>query len=160
MTTVPRSSARGPRDETRRSALWIAIGTGVALALALALPAAAADSGRTLRVSVDKAEVVALGGQAAVVLVANPAIADVVLERNNLLFVLGKRPGETRLFVYSAAGKPMLEREIVVVPNGERTVTIVRDTQASQYSCDPRCVTLSGGGSPAPAPAPAPSKAP
>ncbi len=156
LSSIPGSRPRLPRDETRRSVLWIAIGTGVALVLALALPAAA-ESGRTLRVSVDKAEVVALGGQASVVLVANPAIADVVLERNNLLFVLGKRPGETRLFVYSAAGKPMLEREIVVVPNGERTVTIVRDTQASQYSCDPRCVTLSGG---AAAPAPAPTKAP
>lgn len=156
MNTLSRTSARGPRDETRRSALWIAIGTGIAMALALTLPAAA-DSGRTLRVAVDKAEVVALGGQAGVVLVANPAIADVVLEKNNLLFVLGKRPGETRLYVYSSAGKPMLEREIVVVPHGDRTVTIVRDTQASQYSCDPRCVNLSGGSTPA---VPAPAKAP
>lgn len=153
MNTLTRSP-RLPRDETRRSALWIAIGTGVALALALALPAAAAESGRTLRVPVDKAEVVPLGGQAGVVLVANPAIADVVLEKNNLLFVLGKRPGETRLYVYNTAGKAMLERDIVVMPGGERTVTIVRDVRASQYSCDPRCIGLGVEGAAPAAPAP------
>jgi len=53
----------------------------------------------TLRVSVDKAQVVNVNGTAGVVLVANPAIADVVVERDHLLFILGKRPGETRLFI-------------------------------------------------------------
>lgn len=146
----------GSREQTRRSAIWIAIGTGVALVLALALPATAAEPQSPLRVAVDKAEVIPLGGEAGVVLVANPAIADVVLERNNLLFVLGKRPGETRLYVYSNGGRAILQRDVVVVPNGERSVTVVRETRAAQYSCDPRCVRL---GVEASAPAAAP-KAP
>jgi Flp pilus assembly secretin CpaC len=97
---------------------------------------------RTLRVTVDKAEVIKVDGTASVVLVANPQIADVVVERNQLVFVVGRRPGETRLYIYSASGKPLLEREIVVVPQGDRSVTVIRDTQPTSYSCDPRCIAV------------------
>jgi Flp pilus assembly secretin CpaC len=106
------------------------------------LSSAALAQNSALRVTMSKAEVITLNGAASVVMVANPQIADVVLERNNLLFVLGKQPGETRLYVYNGAGKPMLEREIVVVPQGERTVTILRNGQPDDYSCAPRCVSL------------------
>lgn len=102
----------------------------------------AQNDGRTLRVTMSKAEVLTLNGTASVVMVANPQIADVVLERNNLLFILGKQPGETRLYVYNGSGKPMLERDVVVVPQGDRTVTIMRDGQPNEYSCAPRCVSL------------------
>ena len=124
------------------------------IALIGVIGSATAQSDRALRVTVNKAEVVSLGGTASVVLVANPQIADVVLERNNLLFVLGKQPGETRLYVYNGAGKPMLEREIVVVPQADRTVTVVRDGQPNEYSCAPRCVSLERRAA-APAAAPA-----
>jgi Flp pilus assembly secretin CpaC len=116
--------------------------------------------GATLRVTVDKAEVVKVDGTASVVLVANPQIADVVVERNHLVFVVGKRPGETRLYIYSAGGKALLEREIVVVPQGDRAVTVIRDTQATSYSCDPRCLAVSrsaGTGAASSGSAPAPS---
>jgi len=131
----------------------LALLAGVA-ALAGMLGSAEAQSDRALRVTVNKAEVVALNGTAAVVLVANPQIADVVLERNNLLFVLGKQAGETRLYVYNGAGKPMIEREIVVVPQADRTVTVIRNGDADEYSCAPRCVSLERRAA-APAAAPA-----
>src|SRR4051812_46494345 len=98
----------------------------------------------TLRVAVDKAQVVTVNGTAGIVLVANPAIADVVVERNHLVFVVGKRPGETRLYIYSNNGTPLLERDVIVVPQGDRAVTVIRDTRATNYSCDPQCVPVSG----------------
>src|SRR5262245_41619257 len=113
-----------------------------ALALAGLIGTADAQTDRALRVTVNKAEVVSLGGTASVVLVANPQIADVVPERTNLSFVLGKRPGEPRLYVYNGAGRAMLEREIVVVPQADRTVTVIRNGDADEYSCAPRCVSL------------------
>ncbi len=125
------------------------------IALAWGAQAAEPGSGRPLRVTLDKAEALTVGGNAAVVLVANPQIADVVAERHHIVFVVGKRPGETRLYVYSDAGRPLLEREVVVVPQDERAVTIVRDTQPTTYSCDPRCIAVSSSpGTAAPAPAP------
>jgi hypothetical protein len=138
-----------------------------ALLILLGFAASTAEAA-TLRISLNKAEVIRLDGTASVVLIANPEIADVVLEQNKLLFVLGKRPGETRLFVYDDSGRRMLERDIVVVPQGERAVTVTRAVKATEYSCDPRCVSTSddspGGqtaaASPAaPAAAPAPAAA-
>jgi Flp pilus assembly secretin CpaC len=115
---------------------------GALVLVSLSTGALAQNDARTLRVTMNKAEVITLNGAASVVMVANPQIADVVLERNNLLFVLGKQPGETRLYVYNGSGKAMLEREVVVVPQGDRAVTILRDGQPSDYSCAPRCVSL------------------
>lgn len=123
------------------------------------------DHHRTLRVAVDKAEVMTLRGTASVVLVANSQIADVVVEREHLLFVIGKQPGETRLYIYGADGKPLLERDIVVVPQNDRAVTVFRNTRTTNYSCDDRCVeinspagpTAPGAGPDVPPAAPAPA---
>lgn len=119
----------------------------VAFALAMLLgvttgQAAQSETARPLRVMLDKAEVLPLSGNAAVVLVANPQIADVVLERGRLLFVLGKRAGETRLYVYGDKGQRLIERDILVVPHHERTVTITRGTRATDYGCEARCAPL------------------
>lgn len=113
-------------------------------ALLLAAPAypVAASPAQTLRVAVDKAEVVALGETPAVALVANPKIADIVVEQGRLIFVIGKTAGETRLYVYGAGGRPLVERDVVVVPQADHAVTVIRDTLSTDYSCDPRCVAL------------------
>ena len=102
----------------------------------------AAAPDRPLHVTKDNAEVVNLASPPAVVLVADPQIADVVVEQGHLIFVIGKRPGQTRLFVYGARGEAILERDVVVVPPRDREVTIIRSTFATDYSCDPRCVAL------------------
>lgn len=124
-------------------------GSATAMAIAMAMlltattgQAAQPEAGRPLRVMLDKAEVLPLSGNASVVLVANPQIADVVLERGRLLFVLGKRPGETRLYVYGDKGQRLIERDVVVVPQHERTVTITRGTRATDYGCEARCAPL------------------
>lgn len=146
---------------SRSPLLALALGVAAATLPSSATQAEAPDQ-RMLRVTVDKAEVLKVDGSAAVVLVANPAIADVVVERNHLVFVIGRRPGETRLYIYSASGKALVEREIVVVPQGERAVTVIRDTQPTSYSCDPRCTPVgrpagTGATSATSAPAPAPA---
>jgi hypothetical protein len=133
-------------------------------ALAATTLAAFATQAATLRVTLSKAEVVTLDTTAAIVLIANPEIADVVLEQGHILFVLGKVPGETRLFVYDDKGNRLLERDVVVVPQNERAVTVTRELQATEYSCDPRCVAASKpSGTPAaagPGAPPPPQQAP
>ncbi len=117
-----------------------------AAALAATALTAAAGQAATLKVTISKAEVVTLDGTATVVLIANPDVADVVLEQGHILFVLGKRPGETRLFAYDNNGNRLLERDVVVVPENERAVTVTRAVQPTDYSCDPRCVATGGAG--------------
>ena len=136
-----------------------------AAALAAMTLTASAGHAAPLRVTLSKAEVVSIDGTAAVVLIADPSIADVVLEQGHILFVLGKTTGETRLFVYDDKGNRLLERDVVVVPQGERAVTVTRDIQPTEYTCDPRCVAAekTGGGhgaGPAASPPAAPQPAP
>ena len=113
-----------------------------ALLLAGAAHQARARPAASLRVAIDKAEVVTVGETPAVALVANPKIADIVVEQGRLIFVIGKAPGETRLYVYGAGGHPLVERDVVVVPQADHAVTIIRATASTDYSCDPRCVAL------------------
>lgn len=141
------------------------IAISLAAAVAMLLVAPPSHAGQPLKVTLDKAEVLPLKDAASVVLVANPQIADVVLERGKLLFVLGKREGETRLYVYGDQGQRLLERDIVVVPRHERTVTVMRGTRPMDYACDGRCTAVGAAGdapnevTPAAAPQPAPQGA-
>lgn len=124
-------------------------------AAALAAPAWAQQG--PLRVTVNHATAITLDAAAAVVLIADPEVADVVNERNNLMFVLGRKPGATNLLVYDGTGKRLVEREVVVVPQDSRTVTITRETDQTDYTCDPRCAFrehLAGAPEPRSAPPP------
>ena len=115
---------------------WLA--QGLAAALALAGPAGAQDN-TTLHVTINHAQAIKLQAAATVALIANPDIADIVNEKNNLIFVLGRKPGATNLLVYDNAGKQLLSREIVVGPEEANMVTITRDTDPTTYLCEPRC---------------------
>ena len=135
---------------------WARAATPIAFltsALALAVPTAAQQSqAAVLRVAVNHAAVLRLEAAPAVALVADPLVADIINERNNLMFVLGRKPGATNLLAFDAAGHRLLDREIVVVPETADTVTITRATDATDYTCAPRCAfrahTGTPGGSP------------
>lgn len=113
-------------------------GYGLAAALLLAAPAVAQNE-PAFRVTVNHAAPIKLQAPATVVLIADPDIADIVNEKNNLIFVLGRKPGVTNLLVYDANGKELLGRSIVVVPDESGMVTVTRDTDTTDYFCAPRC---------------------
>ena len=55
------------------------------------------DATDTIKVLVNKARMMRLDGNAEVVLIANPEIADVVIDSPDLIFLLGVETGETSL---------------------------------------------------------------
>lgn len=103
------------------------------------LPAAAAE---IMNVIVDKAQIVRLNRDAGVVMIANPNIADVVIESPRLIFVLGRNPGETNLYVLDGNGRQLLYKDLVVLANPERHVTVHRATKEVTFSCAPRCAQV------------------
>jgi hypothetical protein len=114
----------------------------LAAAFLLACPApvrAQTSDSAPFRVTVNHAEVITLPAPAAVALIANPDIADVVSEQHNLIFVLGRKPGATNLIVYDDGGKRLFSREVLVVPESSGMVTITRETDTTDYYCEPRC---------------------
>ena len=61
-----------------------------------------------IKVTVNKAHLMRLDGDASVIMLADPSIADVVLESRRLIFILGRTPGETNLFILDRRGNKIL----------------------------------------------------
>jgi Flp pilus assembly secretin CpaC len=116
-------------------------------ALLVASHAAAAE---TLEVAVDKGYLLKLERDADIVLIAEPAIANAVVESPRLIFVLGKRSGVTNLFVLDRDGNVIRESDVVVLANDAERLTIHRGAKATTMSCLPNCIDARGR-QPAPA---------
>lgn len=77
-------------------------------------------------VSVGEAELFRYQGVASSVFVADPEIADVQVPADGTVLVLGKRSGQTTLFVLGADGKTLLQRRVVVRHNTGEITQILR----------------------------------
>ncbi|HEX7008232.1 MAG TPA: type II and III secretion system protein family protein [Alphaproteobacteria bacterium] len=115
-------------------ALARAVALGVALlAAAVSLvahvrPAAAEflSSGGAVSLEVNKGRLIRLREAAATVLVADPAIADVQIKSPNMLYVFGKKPGETSLFAVDARDRVLLNVTVTVNHNLSRLQRTLR----------------------------------
>ena len=123
--------------ETARLGLAAIVG----LMLLAAPPALAHDS---VIVTVHQAELLRLQRPAELVMIANPTIAEVVVESPTMIFILGLEPGETSLHILDGRGNEILTAPIVVAPTLERTVTVNRanNLEEATYSCAPRCAAV------------------
>jgi len=73
-------------------------------------------------IEVDKATLIRIDRDAGVILIANPNIADVVLENKRLVFVLGRSEGETKLIVLDTQGEKILDLDVIVVQVAQRRI--------------------------------------
>lgn len=117
---------------------------GLAIVLAaVAWLAGPALAWEPISVEVGKSKLVRLkeDQQPAVVFVGNPFVADVIIERGGVIFVLGREPGETDVWILDDEGKALLHRPLVVTALASRQVTLSRGGtgQEQTYACNPRC---------------------
>jgi Flp pilus assembly secretin CpaC len=121
------------------------------LALVAATPAAAAES---LSVRMNQNTAVRLSAPARSVVVGNPAVADVTVLDARSLVVVGKAYGVTNLMVMDAAGRTILDRQVVVTaPDGG--MTYFKGGKTQSFACADRCEPLgeaTGGGEAAASP--------
>jgi len=89
-------------------------------------------------VEIGKARIVRLPEPPDVIMLGNPTVADVVVEGEGRLFLLGREPGETNLLILNKAGTVILSAAIVVEPIRNRRVTVDRGPQSFTLSCNPR----------------------
>ncbi|HVL72368.1 MAG TPA: pilus assembly protein N-terminal domain-containing protein [Beijerinckiaceae bacterium] len=110
------------------------------LAFALAGEAALASTPlEPLTVVIDHAKIVRLPDRTHTVIVGNPIIADVTVQRNGILVVTGKSFGTTNLIALDAAGGTIAESLIRVQAPNEAVVTVQRGLERETYSCTPNC---------------------
>jgi len=86
------------------------------LFLAWAMPAAAQDGG-VLRIEQDKGQMVKLPQAAASVFIANPDIADLQVMSPTMVYLFGKKAGETSLIAVNGDERVLVNRRVQVTQN-------------------------------------------
>lgn len=108
------------------------------MALALATPALAAP--RT-SVAIDHTARINLRGDAASVIVGNPAVADVTVVDERTLFLSGRGYGVTEVVVLDPLGRTIWQGEVVVTAPTEGAVSVYRGSQVTEMACAQSCST-------------------
>lgn len=90
-------------------------------------------------VTVDHAKVLRLPEKAQTVIVGNPAIADVTVQRNGVMIVTGKSFGVTNLIALDATGALLAESTVRVGAASDSILTVQRGLERESYSCTPDC---------------------
>jgi Flp pilus assembly secretin CpaC len=112
---------------------------------AAALIAAQPALAETLTVRLDQSAPVRLSAPARDVVVGNPNIADITMLDARHLVVLGKAYGVTNLLVMDAAGRTILDRQ-VVVSSADSAMAYYRGGQTVSYACAERCERVGASG--------------
>ncbi|MCC5995797.1 MAG: pilus assembly protein N-terminal domain-containing protein [Oceanicaulis sp.] len=115
-----------------------------ALIAALALTAliAAPAAAQVFRVPADHAALIRLPGEAAAIVVGNPAIADANLYDARTIFITGKRFGRTNLIALNAQGRVLYTADLAVTGNDRGVVQVFRNNTRSSYVCAPDCQAI------------------
>jgi len=99
-----------------------------------------ANAGReTVAVMIDHAKVVRLPERTQTVVVGNPMIADITVQRNGIVVVTGKSYGVTNVIALDAGGALLAESFIRVQATTESVVIVQRGLERESYSCTPNC---------------------
>jgi Pilus formation protein N terminal region len=102
--------------------------------------AAPANAGReTVAVMIDHAKVVRLPERTQTVIVGNPMIADITVQRNGIVVVTGKSYGVTNVIALDAGGALLAESFVRVQAATESVVIVQRGLERESYSCTPNC---------------------
>lgn len=123
----------------RPSSAWVLAASLVLAVLQAELAQAAPQAGDAVLVLVDHAKVVRLPERAQTVIVGNPAIADVSVQRNGVMVVTGKSFGVTNLIALDASGTLLAESLVRVGAASDAVLTVQRGMERESYSCTPVC---------------------
>lgn len=133
---------RAPSTSDRCVRAGSVLGLGLLVGLALSpgiRSAKAAPEAVVVPVMVDNAKLIRLPEKTQTVVVGNPSIADVSLQKNGVLILTGKSFGTTNLIALDAGGTMIAESLIRVEAPQQSTITVQRGLERESYSCTPNC---------------------
>ena len=98
-----------------------------------------AHAGETLELN--KTQILRLSQPAAAVIIGNPQVADISVQSDKTLFMIGRGYGETNILILDAYDNVLLESVITVVPPRNRQqVNVIMGNEGTQsYHCAPYC---------------------
>jgi Flp pilus assembly secretin CpaC len=92
-----------------------------------------------VQVSLDQAKVLRLPPNVATVVIGNPLIADISVQRAGIAIITGKTYGVTNMIVLDAAGTTLSDEQVVVRAPEQSIVTVQRGMDRETLSCSPQC---------------------
>lgn len=140
MRMAPRQAAserhnRKAHVRPRPARRGAAVAAGFLLLFAT-LPLAAADS---VEVTMDQAKLVRVPGGTETLVIGNPAIADVTLQRGGIMVITGRSAGRTNLIALDNSGAIISESMVSVIAPTLGRVVVQRGLDRSTYDCAPLC---------------------
>lgn len=93
----------------------------------------------TLSITVDRAKVIRLPERTQTVVVGNPSIADLAIQKNGIVVVTGKSYGVTNLIALDGAGNMLAESTVSVGAATDAIMVVQRGLDRQSYSCTPSC---------------------
>ena len=145
-TILAHGPRRAPRAGARALAALVppslprALGALAAAGLALAaLGIAGAARADDVAVTLDRALVMKVRPGTQTVIIGNPIIADVAVQRNGVMVLTGKTYGVTNMIALDATGATINESVIRVGPASDNVVTVQRGMDRETHHCAPRC---------------------
>lgn len=104
--------------------------------LAAAMPSLALADDSLISLRSSDGTLVRMEDDASSVLIADPAIADVQLVSDRSIFVFGRVPGSTRLFVLGENDEIMLERRVIVSRTLNEVQQALTDEQVAAQAAE------------------------
>lgn len=114
-------------------------GTAIVAALLAICSAARAEEG-AIRVVLDQAKLVKLPAGTETIVIGNPAIADVTVQRGGVMVITGRSPGRTNFIALDGAGTIISESQVAVADQETGRLVVQRGLEQSSYDCTPRCL--------------------
>ncbi len=99
-------------------------------------PAMAAEQ---ILVPMDEARIIRLNRAPATVIVGNPLIADVSVQDERLLVVVGKTYGTTNIIALDEDGQELSSLDVSVRTGGANNVQVFYGGSRISFTCAPRC---------------------
>jgi hypothetical protein len=110
------------------------------LAGALSAAPAQASEPDLIAVQLDQAKLLKLPAGTETIIVGNPAIADVNVQRNNVLVITGRSPGRTNFIALDGNGTIISESMVSVSAARGAGLVVQRGLDQSSYHCAPDCL--------------------
>ena len=111
----------------------------LAAATALGLFAGAAHANDSIEVQMDTAKLLKVPEGTDTIVVGNPLIADVTVQRNQVMVVTGKLYGTTNMIALDNKGAIISESRIIVMTPQKDRLIVMRGGEKETYSCNPDC---------------------
>jgi hypothetical protein len=102
--------------------------------------ALAQGTGDIITVHLDQAKLLKLPGGTETIVVGNPAIADVAVQKNGVMVLTGRMAGRTNFIALDGSGAIISESVVsVTIPSAGRLL-VQRGLERQSYDCAPNCL--------------------